>query len=89
MSETLSHPPQAPLARASHRAPSGTVTAVTATASVLWAILRRRYREYLTRRLLEALDDRTLHDIGVARSEIDHVARNAADRHVIRYGHLY
>lgn len=35
-----------------------------------WAGMRQRRRDRLTRRILEALDDRTLRDIGIDRTEI-------------------
>lgn len=41
---------------------------------------RRRWRARVTARALEGLDDRTLHDIGVHRSRIDAIAREALER---------
>jgi uncharacterized protein YjiS (DUF1127 family) len=56
--------------------------------SSLWAGLRRRHRERLTQKVLEGLDDRTLHDIGIERSEITSIARSrTADRRV-KYVHM-
>ena len=38
-----------------------------------WQALRQRHRDRITRRVLESLDDRTLRDIGIDRSEISSV----------------
>jgi len=40
----------------------------------LWSSLRRMRRTRQTRLTLESLDDETLHDIGVARCQIDRIA---------------
>jgi uncharacterized protein YjiS (DUF1127 family) len=46
-----------------------------------WAAVRQRRRDRLTRRILESLDDRTLRDIGIDRSEISSlVATRARER---------
>lgn len=46
----------------------------------LWARMLRAYRARRARASLEALDDRTLRDIGVSRREIEQLAREGAAR---------
>jgi uncharacterized protein YjiS (DUF1127 family) len=67
----------------------GAVRGIASAASLLWASVRRRYRERLTRKLLEALSDRTLHDIGIERSEITSIIGTRAAEHRINYDQLY
>ncbi len=43
--------------------------------------IRRRYELSRQVQELRRLDDRTLKDIGISRSEIDFAARQAVDRH--------
>jgi len=62
---------------------------IVSVVSLLRAHLIRRYRARLTRRLLEALDDRTLHDIGIERSEISSVVETRGADHRVHYNHLY
>jgi uncharacterized protein YjiS (DUF1127 family) len=70
--------------------PSGAGFGTITSAIVLfWAELRRRHRQRVTRNILEALDDRTLHDIGIDRSEITSVVRTGAVDHRVNYDHLY
>ena len=47
---------------------------VAAELTDIGSLLARRWRIRATRRVLECLDDRTLHDIGIDRSEIPSVA---------------
>jgi uncharacterized protein YjiS (DUF1127 family) len=65
------------------------VGGVASTLSLLWVKVRRRYRQRLTRKALEALDDRTLHDIGIERSEITSIVTTRAAEHRINYDQLY
>lgn len=54
---------------------------LTARLEAWWSEMGERHRRRLTRRMLESLDDRTLHDIGVARGEISSiVAARCNDR---------
>jgi len=55
----------------------------------LCADLQRRRRARMTRRILEGLDDRTLHDIGVHRSQIGSVVGARGGDHRVHYDHLY
>jgi uncharacterized protein YjiS (DUF1127 family) len=43
-----------------------------------WAAMRQRSRDRLTRRILESLDDRTLRDIGIDRTEIGSIVKTRA-----------
>lgn len=59
------------------------IAAVTASASAIilarwWSDMRQRSRDRLTRRILESLDDRTLRDIGIDRTEIASIANTRA-----------
>ena len=69
--------------------PGNAVGGVASTVSLLWASVRLRYRERLTRKILEALNDRTLHDIGIERSEITSIVGTRAAEHRVNYDHLY
>ena len=62
---------------------------ITSAIVLFWAELRRRHRQRITRNILEALDDRTLHDIGIDRSEITSIVRTGAVDHRVNYDHLY
>lgn len=77
------------LAERKHTLSGSAFGTVTSTISLLWADLRRRHRERLTRKILEGLDDRTLHDIGIERSEIGSVVGTHAAEHRVHYDHLY
>lgn len=51
-----------------------------------WQAMRQRSRDRLTRRILQGLDDRTLRDIGIDRTEIaSFVKTRAFGRHWPRY----
>jgi len=69
--------------------PGSAIGSIVSVVSLLRARLVRRYRARLTRKLLEALDDRTLHDIGIERSEIRSVVETRAADHRVHYHHLY
>jgi uncharacterized protein YjiS (DUF1127 family) len=62
---------------------------ITSAIVLFWAELRRRHRQRITRNILEALDDRTLHDIGIDRSEITSIVKTGAVDHRVNYDHLY
>lgn len=61
-------------------APAADVAAAAPSAIIAgwWAVLRQRRRDRLTRRILEGLDDRTLRDIGIDRSEIASIVNTRA-----------
>ncbi len=50
-------------------------TRAMALVAGLWSLVRREIEFSRARRKLEALDDRLLKDMGVPRSEIDHLVR--------------
>jgi uncharacterized protein YjiS (DUF1127 family) len=52
--------------------------APTAVLQRWWATLRQHQRDRLTRQILEGLDDRTLRDIGIDRTEIVSVVKTRA-----------
>lgn len=61
-----------------HIPAGGTAAMTVALLTRAWASLRRRHRQRLTRLALEVLDDRTLRDIGIERSEIASIVRTEA-----------
>ncbi|MGE0765682.1 MAG: DUF1127 domain-containing protein [Hyphomicrobiaceae bacterium] len=68
---------------------AGPLGAITGGVALLWAGLLARRRANLTRKILEGLDDRTLHDIGIDRSEIGSVVTTRAAEHRVHYDQLY
>jgi len=70
------------LSRAEEQARAGVVTRLVHWGHRRWEAHRQQFRYRTTLRALNALDDRTLHDIGLERSEIpSYAARGGEDRH--------
>lgn len=69
-----------PMIRAGAAGPAAVATTLSELRTVVvlavahvWQALRQHRRDRITRRILESLDDRTLRDIGIDRSEISSV----------------
>jgi len=73
------------LSRAEEQARPGLVTRLAGWGQRRWQAYKRQRRYRNTVRVLGALDSRTLHDIGLERSEItSYASRGGEDRHPAR-----